>query len=177
MRNLFRATALPLLIITLCSCGGGGDSGTSDCSSSTSIVQTSSGKAVASATVSVTPTGATSYSILGSGMDNVSGIQLDITYDTASLAAPTITQGALVAGAMLAANTTRLGFIKIAIISTRAFPGSGEIAAISFASKTGNGGITSISTNMIDSNGLSIAASGSISTAETTTSTTSTSCR
>jgi hypothetical protein len=156
MKNIFRTAALSLLIVSLCSCGGGGDTGTLDCSSSTNVVTTSSGKVVASATATVIPSGASSYSILGTNMDNVAGIQLDITYDKGSLANPTITQGALVAGALLAANTSRPGLIKIAIISTHAFSGSGEIAVISFASKTGNGGITSISTSMIDSKGVPI---------------------
>ena len=111
------------------------------------------------ATVSVTPSGNGVFYVQGSGMDGVSGIQLDITYDAASLATPTVTQGGLVAGAMLAANTSRPGIIKIAIISTQTFSGSGQIATISFASKTGSGGITSIATSMIDSKGSAISSS------------------
>jgi hypothetical protein len=113
----------------------------------------------ASVTFSLTSPG--NYIILGSNMDGVAGIQLNVSYDAASLATPTVTQGGLVAGAMLAANTTQPGIIKIAIISTRAFSGSGQIATISFASKKGSGGITSITTDMIDSKGSAIASSGS----------------
>lgn len=119
------------------------------------------------ASVTVTPSGSQSYQINGSGMDGVAGIQLDIAYDTASLSTPTVTQGALVSGAMLAANTSRPGIIKIAIISTRSFSGNGQIATISFASKTGNGGITSITSSMIDSKGTALAASTSNLSTET----------
>ncbi|MBW4054899.1 MAG: hypothetical protein HIU83_05785 [Proteobacteria bacterium] len=117
---------------------------------------------LAAATVTVTPSGDSSYSVLGAGMDGVAGIQLDIFYDAASLATPTVTQGGLVSGAMLAANTSQTGHIKIAIISTRVFSGSGQIATLSFASKTGSGGITSVTTSMIDSKGAVVSASAVI---------------
>ena len=118
---------------------------------------------VLAASISIVPSGnPASFSVEGSGMDGVAGIQLNVTYDSASLATPTVTQSALVAGAMLAANTTQPGIIKIAIISTRAFSGSGQIATISFASKKGSGGIISITTDMIDSKGAAIASSGSV---------------
>ncbi len=117
----------------------------------------SSASALAAASVSVNPTGDLSYTVEGTGMDGVAGIQLDITYDATSLNIPKTTQGPLVAGAMFAANTTRPGLIKIAVISSRPFSGSGQIASITFASKTGTGGITSVTTNMIDSKGASLA--------------------
>ena len=125
---------------------------------------------VLAASVSVTPTGnPASFSVDGTGMDGVAGIQLDIAYDAASMSSPTVTQGGLVSGAMLAANTSRPGFIKIAIVSTRAFSGSGQIATISFASKTGSGGITSVTSSMIDSKGSSLASSTTNVAAETAT--------
>ena len=120
-----------------------------------------SAPAAFAASVSITPAAAGTYSVQGDGMDGVAGIQLDIAYDAASLATPTITQGALVGGAMLAANTSIPGIIKIAIISTRAFSGSGTIATISFASNKGSGGITSITASMIDSKGSSLTSSTS----------------
>jgi len=123
------------------------------------------------ASVTLSSPSAGNYIILGSNMDGVAGIQLNVTYDAASLATPTVTQGGLVAGAMLAANTTQPGIIKIAIISTRAFSGSGQIASISFASKKGSGGITSITTDMIDSKGSAIASSGSSNLSSGTTAT------
>lgn len=115
---------------------------------------------VLAASITVTPTGnPASFSVMGTDMDGTAGIQLDISYDETSLATPTVTQGNLVAGAMLAANTSRPGLIKIAIISTRTFSGSGQIATITFASKKGNGSITSISSSMIDSKGSPLTSS------------------
>ena len=98
------------------------------------------------------------FSVEGSGMDGVAGIQLDITYDADSLANPTVTQGGIVAGAMFASNNPRPGFIKIAIISSRPFSGNGQIAAITFASNTGLGGIPKIASTMIDSTGSAVTA-------------------
>jgi hypothetical protein len=115
------------------------------------------------ASVSVVPTGnPASFSVEGTGIDGIAGIQLDIAYDASSLTNPTVTQGALVSGAMLAANTSIRGLIKIAIISTRTFSGNGQIVAIAFASKTGSGGITSATVSMIDSKGSSVAASATV---------------
>lgn len=121
---------------------------------------------LANAVVSVIPSGGSSYTVLGSVMDGVAGIQIDIAYDAASLVAPTVRQGGLAAGTMFAANTSRAGFIKIAIISTQALSGNGEIAKISFASKTGSGGITSITSTMIDSKGSPLASSTGSTAAE-----------
>lgn len=102
-----------------------------------------------------------SFSVVGSDMDGVAGIQLDIAYDEASLATPTVTQGGLVTGAMLAANTSRPGFIKIAIISTRTFSGSGRIADITFTLKGASAPIPSLQYSMIGSKGAAITASTS----------------
>ncbi|MBV5340975.1 MAG: hypothetical protein J0665_15695 [Deltaproteobacteria bacterium] len=113
------------------------------------------------ASVTFTSSGSGSYLIQGNNMDGVAGIQLDIAYDATSLSSPTVTQGGLVSGAMLAANTSNPGVIKLAIISTTPFSGSGLIATISFASKTGNGGITSVASSMIDSKGSAYAPSNS----------------
>ena len=104
------------------------------------------------ANVTVTATGDRSYSILGSEMDGVGGIYLLINYDSSSLSSPAkVEQGGLVSGSMFTANPM-LGIIKIAIIRTTAFKGSGQIATISFADRVGTGGITSGTVQMIDTN-------------------------
>ena len=132
------------------------------------LVMTFASTSWGSPTITVPPSESGSYTIQGSGMDGVAGIQIDITYDKTSLSTPTVTQGSLVSGAMLAANTSVPGSIRIAIISTNSFSGSGPIATVSFASKTGSGGITSITTSMIDSKGSAIAASAGTASTETT---------
>ncbi len=109
--------------------------------------------------VTIPPSDSGTYSVEGSNMDGVAGVQLDVAYDAASLSTPTVTKGALVADAILVANTSLPGLIKIAVISTHVFSGSGRIATISFASKTGSGGITSITASMIDSKGAALLAS------------------
>jgi hypothetical protein len=107
--------------------------------------------------VSISQSDSGTYTVQGTGMDVVAGIQLDINYD-ASLGTPKVTQGGGVSGAMFVANTNQLGNIKIAIISTHAFSASGQIAAISFASKTGSGGVTSANVSIINSAGATVAA-------------------
>lgn len=159
MKKIFVTAMVTLLALCLSSCSNG--SSAVDCSS----LQTTIG----TATLMVSPSGDSSYTVQGTGMDGVAGIQLDISYDTASLANPTVTQGGLVAGAMLAANTSIPGLIRIAIISTRSFAGSGQIAKISFASKTGNGGITSLSSSMISDTGAQIPIQASYSSSVTVT--------
>jgi len=89
----------------------------------------------------------------GANMDNVAGLDLTIRYDSALLSSPTVTKGDLVSKGMLSANTSMPGIIRIVIISTTPFIGSGQIAAINFASNPGNGGIQSISATVIDING------------------------
>jgi hypothetical protein len=175
MKDIFAAAAMFLLVLSLCSCGGGSD--TVDCPGSTSSVQPSVSKAVGAATLSAIQSGESSYAIQGTDLDGIAGIQIDITYDAASLATPTVTQGAFVAGAMLVANTLIPGLIKIAIISTHALYGSGEIATVSFASRTGSGGITLITTSMIDSIGTPIGASTSTPATGAATSVAGTGCR
>jgi len=113
--------------------------------------------AFAQPSISISQTDSATYTVQGTGMDVVGGIQLEINYD-AALGIPKVTQGGGVSGAMLVANTNQLGNIKIAVISTHPISSSGQIAAISFASKTGSGGITTASVSMIDSNGKTIAA-------------------
>jgi hypothetical protein len=135
-------------------CGGGGGA-----------ALTSTGNATTSQpkTIQAVSTGSGTYSILGNNMDGVAGIQIEIKYDTASLSSPTVTQGGLVTGAILAANTSTPGVITIGIINTSAFSGNGQIAGISFASKTGSAGITSITASLIDIKGSSVASSATVS--------------
>jgi len=107
----------------------------------------------ASATIVVEQSGV----VNGSGMDGVAGIDLTITYDTAILASPTVTKGSLVSSSMFSANTSMPGIIRIAIISPKPFAGNGPIAVISFASKTGENGIKTISVpSMIDTKATNI---------------------
>jgi hypothetical protein len=110
--------------------------------------------------------GGDSFIVQGSGLDGVAGIQLDISYDSTSMNTPTVTQGGLVSGALMAANTSVPGLIKIAIISTRIISGNGQIATIRFASKGSSAPLPSVSYSMIDSKGASIGSPSSNQTAD-----------
>jgi hypothetical protein len=61
-----------------------------------------------------------------------------------------------VSGALSIANTKLPGNIKIAIVRTDPFSGSGPIATITFAMQNAGGGMTSVTAKLIDSKGGSI---------------------
>ena len=111
------------------------------------------------ANVSAIPQGNGVFSIQGSGMDGVAGIDLNISYPS-SLSSPSVTQGGFISGGMMVANTNNTGSIKIAIISSKAFSGSsGEIVRITFGNK--GSGTLSVSASMINSNAAPVSATGS----------------
>ncbi len=118
------------------------------------------------AAISISQSGG-AYAIQGSGMDGVAGIDLTVTYDTSSFSSPTVTQGPLVSGALMAANTNLAGSVKVAIISSRPFSGSGVLATLSFAKSSGGTPIIS-SYSMIDSTGKTITPSAATTPAEGT---------
>jgi len=100
--------------------------------------------ALAVPTITVTGSGS-EYSVMGSGMDGIHGIELTVVYDS-TLGMSTVSQGGLVSGATMIANTNNAGSIRIAIASpVKSFNGSGQIVGISMASKAGSGGIKSCS--------------------------------
>jgi len=117
------------------------------------------------ATITVTPAGNGVFIINGSGMETVAGVDLAVSYDTTLLAAPTVSQGSLISGALLAVNTNKPGSIKIAAVSTRPFPASGQIVTISFATHTGTGSI-SVIPSMINAKGSPVSGGGDAVTAD-----------
>jgi len=142
-----------LIVAMAFALSGCGDGGSSDGSTTAALVLSVT---VGSAAVSLVPSGGSAYSVVGSGLDGVAGIDLTITYDAETLGAAMVTQGALANGALLTSNTSTPGTIRIVVLSSRAFSGSVQLAAISFASGTGTGGIGSILVSMIDSRGNTI---------------------
>jgi len=100
--------------------------------------------------ISITSTGSGTYSIQADNLNGVAAIDLTISYDSSSLSSPTVTDGALISGALLVPNTLNPGQIRIAIIRATPFSGGGEIAKISFAAKTGTGGITALTASITD---------------------------
>jgi hypothetical protein len=114
--------------------------------------------AAVAAEVSLTPAGDGKFTVNGALMDGVAGIELSISYDSSRLSGPTVTQGGLVAGAMMAANTNNPGLIRVAIINTKPFSGSGQIIALTFSGNAGSGGITGFTGNVIDLKGTPLQA-------------------
>ena len=110
------------------------------------------------ASVSVIPSGNGVYVIQGDNMGGVAGMELTISYDSPTLSSPTVTQGEFIAGALMVANTTAPGTIKIAIITAwpKAFTGSGPIATVSFAAVTGKGSVSIASVKMVDAKGAPV---------------------
>ncbi|MHB8120896.1 MAG: hypothetical protein ACYDG4_01975 [Desulfuromonadaceae bacterium] len=105
------------------------------------------------ASVSITSSGNGIFNINGENMDGVTGIELVLNHD-ASLTSPKVTQGGLTTGAIFLANPKFAPkAIKIAVISSKPFSGSGPIATVSFASLGGAGSVTVASSSMIDSSG------------------------
>jgi|GEM_PF-3983649 len=114
--------------------------------------------ALFAASLSISNSGSGIYSVQGIGMDGVAGIQFDIAYTASKLGTPTVTKGALVGGAMFAANITN-NPIKVAIISTTAFSGSGVVATVSFSNSSNTSDTPTITSySMIDSKGAAITA-------------------
>jgi hypothetical protein len=114
------------------------------------------------ATITVSPVGASSFAVLGEGMTGVAAIDITLAYDSASLATPSVVQGGLVSGALLVANITSPGTVRIAIIKQTPFAGSGQIATVSFAVRNGAGGITSISAKLNDIKGANLPVQASV---------------
>lgn len=115
------------------------------------------------AEISLAPAGDGRFSVNGTAMNGVAGIKLTITYDSNLLSAPVVSQGGLIAGAMLAVNTNVPGMITVGAVNTVPFGSSGQIVALSFTSKGGSGGITNLQVlELIDVKGAALPAKVSL---------------
>lgn len=107
------------------------------------------------ASLSITPATGSKFAVQGNSMDGVAGIDLVLRYDS-SLSSPKVIQGSLIpaSGTLFVPNLNFApGKIKIGIISTNQFSGSGSIAAISF---DGSGSLYLDSYSLINSNGAAV---------------------
>jgi len=108
------------------------------------------------ATFRVVSSGNGVYTVQGSEMDGIGGVDLMVSYDKSSLSSPVTSQGSL-AGAVFAANDKFApGLIKIAIISTSGLSGSGTLAVIKFGNR-GSGTVSITSANPISTGGAPVA--------------------
>jgi hypothetical protein len=120
------------------------------------------------ASVAAVPAGKGVWVLNGSGLSDVAGILIVVTYNTSLLGTPTVTQGpSLPAGMFIANTTTEPGKIRIAWISTTPITAdSGNLATVSFAKYSGAGtaGVNPPSLTITDSKLNSQAGEGTVST-------------
>jgi hypothetical protein len=94
-----------------------------------------SGNGFAAAIITITSTGAADYSIATTDLPESAGMELVITYDTATLEAPLVKAGALTAGAMMEKNIGTPGTIRLIIVTGGTIKGSGQLASLAFTKK------------------------------------------
>ena len=90
--------------------------------------------------VTLSPAGGSVYLLNGEGLPDISGLEITIIYDASSLLNPRVVPAGLFSGALMMANTTSPGSIRIAAVQPGAVQGSGPIATISFDGAAGPGG-------------------------------------
>jgi|GEM_PF-1884007 len=104
--------------------------------------------------LTIVPEGDGIFVVRANNLNGVAAMDLTIGYDTSRLSAPTVAQGAFISGAQFAANNATPGAIRIALVSTKPFSGSGPVAAIAFQVSARNQVIPVISSvSMTDSTG------------------------
>ena len=108
------------------------------------------------ASISVVPGGSGVYVVKGFDFTDIGGVEIEIQYDTAAMANPRITQGAMLSSSMFIANPdcdskavasgtcSKLHNIKIGGMSLSAIKGSGDLATITFDLKSGKPGSVAI---------------------------------
>jgi len=117
----------------------------------------------AAADFSLTPTGGNTFQIVASGLQQVGGVDVIVTYDPASYGSPQVTQAPLASGSFFAANPNIPGQIRIALVHATGISGSGPLATITFGVvRSSNTPPTLRVNSVIDTNARSlIADSGS----------------
>ena len=145
LRHCFLMASLLVFLSLLWGCGSG-DSG-STAAPTTKIVFSNG------ASLSIVPAGNGNYVLQGDKLVGVAGMQITVSYDSSAMSSPSVSQDDLFSGAMFAANANIPGTIRVALVGTTPFSGSGQIATVSFASDAGTGSISLGLVNMIDRNG------------------------
>ncbi len=115
--------------------------------------------AFAASTITISPAGEGIFLIQGVGIEDASALEINVSYDTATLVNPRIVEGPLVTGAMTAVNPNIPGTVRIVIIRIAPVRGSGVIATLTFA-RTGAspGRINDLSARLANAKGAPLAA-------------------
>lgn len=119
------------------------------------LVLGSATAAMAAANFTISSTGNGVFTIQGSGLEGVAGIQLTVSYDTATLANPRAVQGSLIPGNFMTLfNTSVPGSVTMATITgdPKGVSGTGPIVTITFDLLGGSSGrIQALTATLFDS--------------------------
>jgi len=112
--------------------------------------------------VTIVPAGPGVFTVMARNFVDIGGVELEITYDTTSLANPRIVPGALTAQTMFVPNPQfRPNMVKLAFMSLRPIAGSGSLATITFdLLGPAPGSVSIVRTILASSTGSSVPASG-----------------
>lgn len=124
------------------------------------LVNASLALGAASLTIDASDSGNGIFTVQGNDMGEVAAIDITLSYDAAALGSPSVSQGSLISGAIMAANTNNPGSIKIGIARLSPFSGSGPIVTVTFAKHTG-GSVNIASSTLTDVNGNDLSPEGS----------------
>ncbi len=115
--------------------------------------------AFAVSTVTISSSGNGVYLLQGSGIEDAAALEINISYDAATLSNPRVVEGPLVAGAMTAVNPNIPGTVRIVMIRLTPFRGSGVIASVTFdLTGASPGRIIAMSVRLADAKGSPLAA-------------------
>jgi len=129
----------------LAGCGSGG-SGSGDTPATTKTFSNG-------ASLSIVATGQGSYRIQADQLQNAAGFDVSLDYTPTEMSGPQLTQGSILPGAILAANTGTPGHLRFAMLSNTGFSGSGALVNIQFGSDSGRGTLSLESVTIIDPKG------------------------
>jgi hypothetical protein len=120
--------------------------------------------AFAVSTVSISSGGDGVFLLQGIGIENAAALDVNIQYDTNTLANPQVVEGPLISGAMTAINQNLPGTVHMDIIRLTPINGSGVIATLSFdLLGTSPGSITSMTVKLANVKGSPLSALAQIS--------------
>ena len=86
----------------------------------------------AASSITIETAGTAAYSIKATDLQESAGMELSISYDTATLKDPKVTSGSQISGALMVANATTPGLIRIGIATGGVIKGTGELVSITF---------------------------------------------
>jgi len=120
--------------------------------------------AYAVSTLAISSGGDGVFLLQGMGIEDASAFEINILYDTNTLANPQVVEGPLISGAMTAINQSLPGMVRMVIIRLTPIKGSGVIATLSFDRKGSSPGIiNSMNIRLANINGSPLSALAQIS--------------